>query len=181
MLGSNSTYSYTSQSSNSSIELDGSEVSSSNNIVEYGPIQVRVCRKPIPTIATGRRSKHLVLVGDEAMRREKRREKNREAARKIKEKRQLIEEELDKKVKELENEHSDLQNYLQQLREKKQNLEQEITNLFIDPLDELLSNKNQDKLLLFEQYADDLDLLDESVEKILNFDLNTDYNSVKYN
>jgi septin family protein len=155
----------------SSIESDGGEVASSNNIVEYGPIQICVCRKPIPTIATGRRSKHLVLVGDEAMRREKRREKNREAARKLKEKRQLIEEELDQKVKELENEHSDLQNYLQQLREKKQILEQEITNLLIDPLDELLSNKNQEMLLLFEQHADDLDLLDESVEKILNCEI----------
>jgi hypothetical protein len=49
------------------------EVSSSlrmKNMFQYGPISVRLCRKAAPTLETGHRSKHLVLVGEEAARRE---------------------------------------------------------------------------------------------------------------
>jgi len=177
MLGNNSTYSYTSQSSNSSIESNGSEAASSNNILEYGPIQVRVCQKPIPTIATGRRSKHLVLVGDEAMKREKRRERNREAARKLKEKRQLIEEELDQKVKELENEHLNLQKDLIELHQKKRMLQEKVNHILSAAIDELLSNDNED-ISISRQDSVDLDLFDESINRILDFDLDTSFNSL---
>jgi hypothetical protein len=148
------------------------------NTVQYGPIAVRMCRRAAPTLETGRRSKHLVLVGDEAMRREKRRERNREAARKLKEKRQLIEEELNQKLTDLENQHTGLEKYLQYLRQRKQFLQNEVNNTMTDPIHELLSNENPDMLLFFEQYADDIDLFDESIENILNFDLNTSSNSV---
>ncbi len=181
MFTSCTTPSYITQDSNSSMDSNDIEVSSSlqmKNMVQYGPISVRVCRKAAPTLETGRRSKHLVLVGEEAARREKRREKNREAARKLKEKRQIIEEELNQKIKELEGQHSGLQNYLQHLEQRKQNLENKVNNLVIDPIDELLSNENQDMPLFFEQYSNDLDLFDESIEEILNFDLNNNFHSL---
>ena len=156
------------------------QATSSSNILEYGPIKIRQIRKSAPTIATGRRSKHLVLVGEEAIKREQRREKNREAARKLKEKRQLLEEELDQKLKELQGENVTLQNDLHKLQDQKRSLEQEINNRCTDPLNELLSNHNEDVLLLFDQYLNRPAALDESIEKILDFDLNTDSNSVKH-
>jgi hypothetical protein len=175
------TLSYTTQNSISSIKSNDNEVSSSSslsNTIQYGPISVRRYRKAAPTLETGRRSKYLVLVGEEAARREKQREKNREAARKLKEKRQLIEEELDQKLKYLKNQHSDLQNYLQYLKQTKQNLQNEVNNRFIDPIDELLSNDNHDMPLFFEQYSNELDLFDESIEKILNSDFDSSFKSV---
>jgi hypothetical protein len=171
MFTSSTSPSYTSQCSEVSMESNESGFSSSlTNIVYYGPIQVRLYRRPSPTIATGRRPKHLILTGDEAVRREKRREKNREAARKLKDKRGIIEEELNQKIKELENEHSDLQSHLQQLHQYKQDLEHVINNLLIDPIEELLSNQNQDMPLFFEQHSDDIDLFDETIANILNSD-----------
>ncbi|UJR10714.1 hypothetical protein I4U23_014904 [Adineta vaga] len=170
MFPSNSFNAYSTQHSISSIDSNDSEAFATNsNTVEYGPIKIRQIRRPAPTIATGRRSKHLVLSGDEAIKREQRREKNREAARKLKERRQLIEEELDQKLKELEGEHTSLQSYLQQLQEKKQNLQNEVNSCLHDPIEELLSNHNQDMLSFLEQYLDDPDLFDESIERILNF------------
>ncbi|UJR10715.1 hypothetical protein I4U23_014905 [Adineta vaga] len=157
------------------------ESSSAKSVVEYGPIRIRQCRKPAPTIATGRRSKHLVLSGDEAIKREQRREKNREAARKLKERRQLIEEELDQKLKELKGENSDLQDCLAKLQHKKQLLEEEINNIPVDPLDALLSNINKNTVLFFEQCSDNCDFLDESIEKTLLFDLNIHHDSTQRN
>jgi len=173
------TLSYTTQNSISSTESNDNEVSSSSlsNKIQYGPISVRLCRKAAPTLETGRRSKYLVLVGEEAARREKRREKNREAARKLKEKRQLIEDELNQKLKYLKDQHSGLQNYLQHLKQRKQNLQNEVNNRVIDPIDELLSNDNHDMPLFFEQYSNELDLFDESIENILNSDLDASFHS----
>ena len=181
MLSSNSSPSYTTESSNSSVESNDSEASSTTNTIQYGPIQVHLCRKSAPTLETGRRSKHLVLVGDEAIKRERRREKNRDAARKLKEKRQLIEEELNERLKQLENEHSNLQNYLQQLHQRKSNLQEEANKLLSDPLADLLSNDNEDIALFFEQYTNDIDRYNESIEDILNFDFDTSFSSVMNN
>ncbi|CAM4929457.1 unnamed protein product [Rotaria socialis] len=162
-------------------DSDASSSLSSSNIIQYGPIQVRLCRRPAPTIATGRRSKHLVLIGAEAAKREKRREKNREAARKLKEKRQCIEYGLSQKLQELQGEHINLQNYLQQLQQRKTNLQEKVNNFGIDPLIDLLSKENQDFTLLFEECIDDLDLLDESVENTFDFafDFETHSKSMK--
>jgi hypothetical protein len=180
MLTSNSSPSYATQSSISSIESNDSEVCSTTNTTQYGPIQVRLCRKSAPTLETGRRSKHLVLAGDEAIKREKRREKNRDAARKLKEKRQLIEEELNERLKQLEGEHSNLKNYLQHLHQRKLNLQEEANQLLNDPIIDLLSNDNRDMPLFFEQYSDDMDLFDESIEHFLNIDLTASFNSNTY-
>jgi len=55
-----------------------------------------------PTLATGRRSKFLKLEGLAAARREMRRKRNREAARKLKEKRSRLEEKLNSEINDLE-------------------------------------------------------------------------------
>ena len=163
MLTSKATSPCIAQFSISSIESNDSEVSSTNNSIQYDLIEVRLCRRSAPTLETGRRSKYLVLFGDEAAKREKRREKNRDAARKLKEKRELIEYELNLKLKQLEDEHSNLENDLKQLQQIKENLEEKINQLYIDPIIEFLFSDNQDLL----------DLCDESIEHILNFDLNS--------
>ncbi len=148
--------SYTTQDSNSSMD----EIFS--NTIQDGSIDVRMSRKVVPTLETGRRSKNLVLVGEEAARREKRRERNREAARKLKEKRQLIEDELNQKIKDLENQHLGLEKYLRFLQRRKQLLEDTIKDLTNDSIDKL-----------FEQYSpDDFNLFDESIESILNSVMN---------
>ena len=149
---------YTSQSSSSS--STGSE--SASNILQYGPIQVRVCRKGAPTLATGRRSKHLTLHGEEAIKREKRREKNRVAARKLKEKRQIIEDELNREIQDLESEHSDLQHYLAELQREKQRLEFELDQLCLNDQDSMSS--------FFDQYLGEFDLTVDSMENLVNVD-----------
>jgi len=171
----------TTQNFTSSIESNQNQVTSSfpfSNKIQYGPIQVRRCRKTALRLETGRRSRYLVLFGDEAIKREKRREQNREAAKKLKEKRQLIEDELKQKLKDLEDEHSTLQNHLQYLTQKKENLQNEINNRIIDPIDELLSNDHHDIPSFFEQYSSEFDLFDDSLESIFNSDLVTSFNSV---
>ena len=158
---------------------DESSSSSSRNVVHYGPISVRQCRKSAPTLATGRRSKNLVLVGEEAARRDKRRERNREAARKIKEKRLMIEEELNQKLKDLEDQHSDLQDFLVQLKQRKQTLEIEVNTALIDPIEKLLSNENYDgPLLFFEQFNDDLNVFDQEFDRLLNVDGTINFDSI---
>ncbi|CAF1038959.1 unnamed protein product [Adineta steineri] len=153
------------------MKSEDNEVLPSDNVIQYGPLKIRRCRKPAPTIATGRRSKFLILFGDEEIKREQRRTKNREAARKLKEKRQLIEEQLDEKLRQLEYEHLVLQEYLQRLEQKKQNLEQKIDSVSTDPLIELLSKNNQNMLLFFEECSDDLDFFGESLDKIFDSEL----------
>lgn len=157
---------------------ESNNASSSNNIIHYGPISVRLCRKSAPTLETGRRSKNLVLVGDEAARREKRRERNREAARKLKEKRQTIEEELNQKLKVLENQHTNLQDFLTQLQQRKQSLENEVNCILTDPIEHLLDNENCEMPLFFEQFSDEFDSFEESIERILNFDENSNFDSL---
>lgn len=139
-----------------------------NDALQYGPISVQYRRKPAPTLETGRRSKNLILVGDEAARRDKRRERNREAARKLKEKRVLIEEELNRTLKDLQGQHADLQKYLRFLHQRKQLLEDAMNDLRVNSADDLLSNESFDKPLFFEQYSDDFNLADDSIESFLD-------------
>ncbi|CAF1272284.1 unnamed protein product [Rotaria magnacalcarata] len=173
--------SYETQYSNASTQSNDSEASSSlssSTMAQYESIQVSLCREQAPTIATGRRSKHFILVGDEAATREKRRARNRETARKLKVKQQFIEEELLLKHQKLQSEYVNLQNYVKHLQQKKQNLQQEIDNSFINSLQELLSNDNEDLNLFFEQYVDDLNLFKEPIENILDWNLIIDADSM---
>jgi hypothetical protein len=155
-------------SSNSS---DGNELSTAN-FVQYGPIQVRVCRKLAPTLATGRRSKHLTLYGDEAIRREKRREKNRLAAKKLKEKRQLIEDELNKELHVLQGEHTDLQGYLADLRQQKQFLESQWQRLCPESVDRISTSDTRGMSTLLDQYLGEFDLYDHSIESLFTGESN---------
>ncbi|CAF1329019.1 unnamed protein product [Rotaria sordida] len=180
-MTSNKTPSYTTQHSNTSTHSNENKIcskKSSRDEIQYGPIHIRVCRRPAPTIATGRRPKHLVLAGEEAIKRDRRRERNREAARKLKERRQCIEDELIQQLKELQGEHANLQEYLHQLRQRKQDLQQEINNCLNDPIDKLLSNNNQHVTLFFEQYLHDSDFIDEPLENFLTSDLDISFKSI---
>ncbi|CAF2142408.1 unnamed protein product [Rotaria magnacalcarata] len=154
--------SYETQYSNASTQSNDSEASSSLSssiMAQYESIQVSLCREQAPTIATDRRSKHFILVGDEAATREKRRE-------------------LLLKHQKLQSEYVNLQNYVKHLQQKKQNLQQEIDNSFINSLQELLSNDNEDLNLFFEQYVDDLNLFKEPIENILDWNLIIDADSM---
>jgi hypothetical protein len=149
--------------------------SKSPNFLEYGPLRIRVCRKTAPTLATGRRSKYILLSGDEAIKREMRREKNRVAARKLKEKRSLIEQDLFDKVKQLEDEQSNLENNLTELQSQKQNLETKVINSVpIDPIGDLLFTTNDNIPLFFDECSDDYDLFNTSITNLLNFNSDID-------
>ena len=159
VMASSDSYSFNSEDSKSSPMTDVT-----SNIVHYGPIQVRLCRKLAPTLATGRRSKHMTLTGDEALKREKRREKNRLAARKLKEKRQVIEDELSKKVQELEGEHSELRTVLKQLQQHKEYLEQQIDRFLVNPTEDVLRRDHEALSSLFDEYLAGFDHWDISVD-----------------
>ncbi|CAF0883465.1 unnamed protein product [Adineta steineri] len=84
------------------------QTSASPLTVMYGPINIKVRQSTAPTLATGRRSKFYTLVGDEAVKREIRRKRNREAAQKLKEKRSIIEDDLNKQILEYETKEKEL-------------------------------------------------------------------------
>jgi hypothetical protein len=88
--------------------------------VSYGPINVRVNQYIVPTLKTGRRSKFTPLEGEAAVKRELRRKKNREVARKLKEKRNNIGRQLENEITELESEKKDLLNQIDNLESYKQ-------------------------------------------------------------
>ena len=168
-------YDSTSSDSSPSSWSLSNERETPTNFVEYGPIRVRLTRKPAPTLATGRRSKHIKLSGDAAIKREKRREKNRIAARRLKEKRESIEDELQREIELLEHQHFDLQNYLARLRSHKQRLETELNNsLFFDSITELLMTEDQKLLHIFDEYTDGRHLLNaSSFPHVFDFDMIT--------
>ena len=76
--------------------------------MSYSSARVRTRRSQAPTLETGRRSKFLKLEGEEAAKRELRRKRNRDAAKKIKEKRFFIEQQLEKDIEELESKEKEL-------------------------------------------------------------------------
>lgn len=89
----------------------------------YGPIVVRPRKNPAPTLASGRKSKYTVLAADEERKREIRRSRNRQAAEKCKQKRSEIEEQLEYRMKILENEKHEISSAQAQLLETKHQLE----------------------------------------------------------
>jgi hypothetical protein len=124
-------------------EMDSTSISSSNSNIDnqnesnsrkrfrpkspltvtYGPINVKVRQSIAPTLATGRRSKFMKLEGDAALKRELRRKRNREAARKLKEKRVNIEHQLKKDIRELESKEQELLSRIKNLNSYKEQLE----------------------------------------------------------
>jgi hypothetical protein len=99
--------------------------------VSYGPLNVRVSLQDAPTLKTGRRSKFMQLEGDAAAKRELRRKRNRETAKKIKEKRTNIEHQLLNEINELESREKDLIQDIRNLESYKQFLEKRCQHVHI--------------------------------------------------
>lgn len=88
-----------------------------------GPIVVRPRVKPAPTLANGRKSKYVQLSPDEAQKREIRRQRNRKAAERCKQKRNEIERNLNDQIDQLSIEHVSLTSQVISLEEEKRRLE----------------------------------------------------------
>ncbi|UJR30276.1 hypothetical protein I4U23_017814 [Adineta vaga] len=97
--------------------------SSTSVMVMYGPINIKVRQSAAPTLATGRCSKFVELQGDAAVKREIRRKRNREAAKKLKEKRANIEDDLTQQISDYETKEKDLLVTIENLKAYKECLE----------------------------------------------------------
>ncbi|CAF1000742.1 unnamed protein product [Adineta steineri] len=96
--------------------------------VRYGPVTVNPRKLPSKTLYTGRRSKYEVLSTDEEEKRRDRRERNRVAATKCREKRENVLSHLEIEYnKELKN-HENLLKMVDALVQQKQHLESVVTN-----------------------------------------------------
>ncbi|CAF4004392.1 unnamed protein product [Adineta steineri] len=96
--------------------------------VRYGPVTVNPRKLPSKTLYTGRRSKYEVLSTDEEEKRRDRRERNRVAATKCREKRENVLSYLEIEYnKELKN-HENLLKMVDALGQQKQHLESVVTN-----------------------------------------------------
>jgi hypothetical protein len=133
--------------SNSS-DYDGSV--SSSNYVSYGPIRFFSRKGKAPTLLTGRKSRFEELHGEELIQREYRREKNRLLSKKLKEKREMIENELLQQISQLENEHEHLLNRIEQLKLHKDYLCRKLEDVKQDPVFNLIYETQF--TLFFEQY-----------------------------
>ena len=149
------------ETSSDSLPMPSPNETAKSQFIDYGPIRIRVSKRPTLTLANGRRSKNMNLEGEEAAKREQRREKNRVSARRLKEKRQTIEEELSDEIKHLEDEQVQLESYLSQLQYQKQQLESELgIRMYDDPLDELLNANENTNAVLFHKFAESFHLLE---------------------
>lgn len=96
----------------------------------YGPINIKVRQSAAPTLATGRCSKFVELEGEAAIKRELRRKRNREAAQKLKEKRSIIEDNLQKQISEYEAQEKNLLLTIENLRAYKEYLESQYQQMW---------------------------------------------------
>jgi len=143
-----------------------------SNISAYEPIRNHACRKTASSI---RRSRHILVFNEEILKRDRRRDKNRINVRRLKEKRQSIEENLLNKIKELEGEQSNLETDLAQLRLYKSNLEEKInSSVCVNPIREVLVTDNEKMSLVFDQYSDDFGLPNMGITNIFNLNDNFD-------
>ncbi|CAF0924084.1 unnamed protein product [Adineta ricciae] len=92
-------------------------------VLQYGPIVIRKRQSTAPTLATGRRPKNVKCEGDEAIKRDIRRMKNRESAKNLKKIRDDIAHNLESKIDELELEERELSTSVHVLRSYKAYLE----------------------------------------------------------
>ena len=118
-------------------------------LVTYGPIRIRRRQSAAVTIATGRRPKDAIIDGEEAEKRELRRQKNREAARNLKKLRDGIAHKLAKEVDELESEEKELLTKVTNLRTYKDYLEEHCKQL--DILHELIARTMSNALAAIER------------------------------
>ncbi|CAF3599744.1 unnamed protein product [Rotaria sordida] len=96
--------------------------------VRYGPITVNPRKQPSKTLFTGRRSKYEILSNDEDEKRRLRRERNRVAATKCREKRENILTHLQNEYDKELNNHTNFLKTIDQLNTKKQHLESMFSN-----------------------------------------------------
>ncbi|CAF0902110.1 unnamed protein product [Adineta ricciae] len=103
--------------------------------MRYGPITVNPRKLPSKTLFTGRRSKYEVLSTDEEERRRDRRERNRIAATKCREKRETVLSQLENQHQDELETHRNLLKTVRDLEQQKQYLENVLNNhLNICPL-----------------------------------------------
>ena len=121
------------ESSNSS-KAEKQQNSGRTYVQYYGPILIRKRQSIAPTLATGRRPKNVKYEGDEAIKRDIRRMKNRESAKNLKKLRDDIAHNLESKIDELELEERELNTSVHVLRSYKAYLERRC--------EESLSNHN---------------------------------------
>lgn len=94
--------------------------------VRYGPITVNPRKEPSKTLFTGRRSKNEVLSPDEEERRRDRRERNRIAATKCREKRETVLHQLEIEYRDEEDKCKELSEMIKDLQSRKNQLEIEL-------------------------------------------------------
>ena len=94
-------------------------------VVDYGPISIRRRQTFTPTLATGRRPKDAILGNEDANKRDVRRMKNRESARRLKKERDQIEHELENQVEKLQSEQKNLVTEISFLRDYQQQLQRQ--------------------------------------------------------
>lgn len=97
-----------------------------NGIKAFGPIQVKARRKPAPTLATGRRSKYEALNPEEERKRDVRRARNRAAAERVRLSRLDIENDLQRQLRDLEEQERQLLSCVQRLQQQKLDLQTRI-------------------------------------------------------
>lgn len=122
----------------------------SSNCVCFGPIRYFARKGKAPTLSTGRKSKFEQLDGEDEMRRELRRQKNRVLSQQLKEKREKIFSDLLTRIDQLEREQSHLCTHIQQLQEHRDDLLQEMQCIQQDPLTNLIYQNQM--TLFFEQH-----------------------------
>jgi hypothetical protein len=96
----------------------------------YGPITVNPRKEPSKTLFTGRRSKYEVLSADEDEKRRDRRERNKVAATKCREKRETVLSHLDNQLNGEMNNHKQLLKLIDNLIQQKNYLDSVIENHF---------------------------------------------------
>jgi hypothetical protein len=111
--------------------------------VRYGPITVNPRKQPSKTLFTGRRSKYEVLPGDEEEKRRDRRERNRVAATKCREKRENVLSNLEEEHTNEVNNNKHLLKLVNELQQRKLDLE----TIMTDHLNECLLMSNSSSMI----------------------------------
>jgi hypothetical protein len=135
------------------------------------PIRNSICQKRTSSLSLGRRSNHIILFREDILKRNK----SRILARRLREKRQLLEENIQNKIKQLEDEQLFLTNDLRQRQSYRRDLKTEIDNdLSMDSLTELLSINNEKMSLSSNQYSNDFEPFNISITRVLDLNNNID-------
>ncbi|UJR34878.1 hypothetical protein I4U23_027656 [Adineta vaga] len=128
--------------------------------IHYGPIRICHRRSQASTLLTGRRSKFEQVSDEEQLKRNLRRERNRLSAKKLKERREKVLNDLLEQVKQLEEKEVSVENLINQLELHKQNLILQLTKF------------NQDEFSYFEEQfsIDDNLFADIIIDDLTSFD-----------